>query len=218
MRRGLVWGCPTKKAASLAAFWFRGTLGPRMDPLTRLFGSPARLKLLRLFVFNQGTALTLPEVATRSKLERNTARRELAELVLAGFIGKKGQRAKTKYHTNPRFESLPALSRFIRETTVLRPERITASLKRTGTLRVVALSGLFTGVLETQVDLLIAADALDARALAKAVHGLEAEIGREIRYAAFETSDFRYRLGVYDRLLRDVFDYPHQVLIDRIGL
>ncbi len=189
-----------------------------MDPLTRLFGSPARLKLLRLFIFNQGISLTLPEVATRSKLEKGVARRELAELTAAGFIGKRGERAKTKYQTNPRFESLLALSRFIRETTVLRPPYIIATLKRAGPLRVVVLSGLFTGVLETQIDLLVVGDNLDARALAKAVHALEAELGREIRYAAFETADFRYRLGVYDRLLRDVFDYPHRVLLDRIGL
>ena len=47
---------------------------------------------------------------------------------------------------------------------------------------------------------------------------LEAELGREIRYASFATEDFRYRTGVYDRLLRDVFDYPHRLLIDKIGL
>jgi len=189
-----------------------------MDPLTRLFGSPARLKLLRLFVFNQGTALTLSEVATRSKLEQGAARRELAELTLAGFVTKRGERAKAKYQTNARLESLPALARFIRETTILRPEHIIGTLKRAGTLRVVALSGLFTGVLETQIDLLVVGDNLDVRTLAKAVHNLEAELGREIRYAAFETADFRYRLGVYDRLLRDVFDYPHRLLVDRIGL
>jgi hypothetical protein len=47
---------------------------------------------------------------------------------------------------------------------------------------------------------------------------LEGEFGREIRYALFSTSDFRYRLGVYDRLIRDVFDYPHRLLLDKIGL
>ena len=91
-------------------------------------------------------------------------------------------------------------------------------LRRAGTLRLVALSGLFTGILEPQVDMLIVGDNLDERLLALAVRSLEAELGREIRYASFATADFRYRLGVYDRLLRDVFDYPHRLLIDKIGL
>lgn len=189
-----------------------------MDPLAKLFGSPARLKLLRLFVFNPEHSFTHLEVATRSKLERTTAQRELKELTAIGFVAKKGERAKARYQLNIRFDPLPALAAFIRETTVLRPQYILAMLKKAGALKVVALSGLFTGVLEAQIDLLIAGDTLDTRALANAVRGLEAELGREIRYAAFETADFRYRLGVYDRLLRDVFDYPHRLLIDRIGL
>ena len=189
-----------------------------MEPLAKLLGSPARLKLLRLFIFNQGASFALEEVTTRSRLDRDTARRELVDLLAAGFITKKGDRSKARYQANMRFEPLPALSTFIRETTVLKPQHILATLKRAGSLRVVALSGLFTGVLEAQVDLLVAGDNLESRTLAKAVRTLDAELGREIRYAAFETSDFRYRLGVYDRLLRDVFDYPHRLLIDRIGL
>ncbi len=80
------------------------------------------------------------------------------------------------------------------------------------------LSGFFVGMIEPQVDLLVVGDTIDERVLKTSVHSLEAELGREIRYAAFATTDFRYRLEVYDRLLRDVFDYPHRVLIDKIGL
>ena len=117
-----------------------------------------------------------------------------------------------------RFEHLAALDAFVRATTSVPPKNIVAMLRRAGTLRLVALSGLFTGILEPQVDMLIVGDNLDERLLALAVRSLEAELGREIRYASFATADFRYRFGVYDRLLRDVFDYPHRLLIDKIGL
>lgn len=189
-----------------------------MEPLAKLFGSPARLKTLRLFVFNRDAAFTLAEVAQRTKLSKGATRRELTELFASGLLRKKGTNVPTHYQTNPRFEHLDALDTFIRETTSLRPASILTALKRSGTLRLVALSGLFTGILDTQIDLLIVGDHLDERALASAVHSLEAELGREIRYASFATVDFRYRLGVYDRLLRDVFDYPHRLLVDKIGL
>ncbi len=189
-----------------------------MERLAKLFGSPARLKTLRLFMFNRDTAYTLDEVAGRTKLSKEVARREVTELIASGLLRKKGARAAAHYQVNPRFEHLTALDGFIRETTTVRPQKIIASLKRAGTLRLVALSGHFTGILETQIDLLVVGDNLDDRALSHAVHALEAELGREIRYASFATVDFRYRLGVYDRLLRDVFDYPHRLLIDKIGL
>jgi hypothetical protein len=189
-----------------------------MDPLAKLFGSPARVKLLRLFGFNQDTGFTLIEVADRTKLSQETVRRELAALVALGFLRKKGRGAAALYAVSQRFEYLPALTQFIREVTTVRPARIVSACKRAGTIRLIALSGFFTGMLEPQVDLLVVGDNLSDRALAKSVKELEAELGREIRYAAFSTPDFRYRVGIYDRLLRDVFDYPHRLLLDKIGL
>ncbi|MCR4334096.1 MAG: hypothetical protein NUV60_03765 [Patescibacteria group bacterium] len=189
-----------------------------MERLSKLFGSPARLKTLRLFVFNRDTGYTLNEVSVRTKLSKEMVRREVVELVDSGLLRKKGTRVAARYQVNPRFEHLVALDAFIRETTSVRPREIIEALKRAGTLRLVALSGHFTGILEPQIDLLVVGDHLDDRTLANAVHSLEAELGREIRYASFATADFRYRLGVYDRLLRDVFDYPHRLLIDKIGL
>lgn len=189
-----------------------------MEPLAKLFGSPARLKTLRLFMFNQDSFFTLAHVAERTKLSKEVVRRDVAELLSAGLLRKKGTATPVHFQVNKNFEHLAALDTFIRETTSVRPQSILQSLRRAGTLRLVALSGLFSGVLEPQIDLLVVGDHLEERALAHAVRSLEAELGREIRYASFATADFRYRRGVYDRLLRDVFDYPHRILIDKIGL
>lgn len=187
-----------------------------MEPLARILGSAARLKTLRLFIFNQDLSLTVAEVAQRIKLSKDSARRELADLVAADLLRKRGTHTSARYQVNQKFEHFAALDTFIRETTNVRPQNVLATLRRAGTLRLVALSGLFTGILEPKIDLLVVGDALDERILASAVHSLEAELGREIRYAFFATADFRYRLGVYDRLLRDVFDYPHRLLIDKV--
>ena len=189
-----------------------------MEHLARIFGSLARLKTLRLFVFNRDIAFTILEVATRTKLSKDIARREVTELLSAGLVRKSGENVHTRYQTNPRFEHLNELDTFIRNTTNVRPKSMVAALRRAGALKLVVLSGLFMGVLESQIDILIVGDNLNERILAVVVRSLEAELGREIRYASFTTEDFRYRYGVYDRLLRDVFDYPHRLLIDKIGL
>lgn len=189
-----------------------------MESLARIFGSGARLKILRLFVFNQDVLLSASDISLRTKLPTDVVRRELVDLVASGLVRKKGTSVPSRYQTNPRFEHLAALDTFIRGTTGVRPKSIITALRRAGTLRLVALSGLFTGVLESQIDLLVVGDHLDERVLTVVAHALEAELGREIRYASFETADFRYRLGAYDRLLRDVFDYPHRLLLDKIGL
>jgi predicted nucleotidyltransferase len=186
-----------------------------MDPLARIFGSAARLKLLRLFIFNENTAFKTADAAFRTKLPKAAARKEMAVLAAAGFIKKRGSAG---YGADTRFAYFDALAAFVRTTTNVGNAEVLAALRKAGTLRLVVISGLFTGVAESKIDLLIVGDKLDERVLRTAVHGIEAELGREIRYATFSTEDFRYRLGVYDRLIRDVLDYPHKAIFDKIGL
>ncbi|MDB5194888.1 MAG: seg [Parcubacteria group bacterium] len=188
-----------------------------MDPLSRLFGTPARLKLLRLFLFNDDTVLTVTDAAFRSKTPKDAARKELNVLTAAGVIKKKASKQGSGYAMNKKFPHYAALQIFLRETTDVSDTKILVTLRKAGVLRVVALSGLFTGALEPKVDLLVVGDRLEERQLASAIHTLEAELGRELRYASFTTEEFKYRVGVYDRLIRDVMDYPHRTILDRIS-
>ena len=82
-----------------------------MDPLSRLFGSPARLKLLRLFLFNEDVAITAPEAAFRSKLSKEAARKEINVLVASGVIRKKTA-GKTAYQASRKFPHYDALQQF----------------------------------------------------------------------------------------------------------
>ncbi len=189
-----------------------------MDPLARLFTSAARLKLLRLFLFNDDSAFPLLDIVFRISVPKEAVVKELRVLVASGIVKKRTGKDGVVYAANRRFTHYTPLQAFMRATTALSDTDMITTLKKAGSLRLVALSGLFTGALETKADLLIVGDKLDDKQLEKTVHELEAELGRELRYAAFSTEDFRYRVGVYDRLLRDIFDYPHRTILDKIGI
>jgi predicted nucleotidyltransferase len=188
-----------------------------MDPLARLFGSPARLKLLRLFLFNDDKSFSVADAAFRTKTQKDAARKEVNALVTAGVVRKKSGKAGATFTANTRFTHFGALCQFLRTSTSVGDADILAALKRGGIVKLVILSGIFTDVVESKIDVLIVGDRLDERALDQGVHKLEAELGRELRFAAFSTEDFKYRVGVYDRLIRDVLDFPHRVLHDKLG-
>ncbi|MCR4286192.1 MAG: hypothetical protein NUW00_04830, partial [Candidatus Kaiserbacteria bacterium] len=76
----------------------------------------------------------------------------------------------------------------------------------------------FTREFDRRLDLLIASKKLNDAKIEVAVRALEAEIGIEIRFATFTSADLLYRVGMNDKLARDVFDYPYIVLIDKIGI
>jgi predicted nucleotidyltransferase len=189
-----------------------------MDPLARLFGSYARLKLLRLFVFNEDASFAVDDIVFRTKTLKEHVRKELTVLTAAGIVRKKSGKGGTAYTVDRKFPHYEPLQAFLRTTTNMGDAEILGTLKRAGSLRIVTLSGMFTGVIETKIDLLVVGDKLDEKILATAVHAIEAELGRELSYASFTTEDFRYRVGVYDRLIRDVMDYPHRTILDKVGI
>ena len=66
--------------------------------------------------------------------------------------------------------------------------------------------------------LLVVGDGIKHGKLENVIHTLEAEIGRELRYTVFDTPDFHYRLSIYDKLVRDILDYPHIKVVDKLGV
>ena len=76
-------------------------------------------------------------------------------------------------------------------------------------------SGFFTNVPDARVDLLLVGKKLKKSVIEKAIAVIESEIGKELTYALFETEDFLYRAHMYDKLVRDVIDFPHVKVVDR---
>ena len=198
------------------------------DPLSTLFGSSARVKLLRFFLFNPSKEFLFDDISRRAKLVRRTARTEISSLEKAGVIKQKtiymeveGKSKKMKaigYTLNKDFLELQALQTFLFETAPIDAKNLLKHLRQAGVLDFVGISGVFVRDFEQRIDVLLAMKTFSQAKVEKAIRALEAEIGMEIRFAAMSSEDLMYRVGMYDKLTRDFFDYSHQVLIDKIGV
>ncbi len=198
------------------------------DPLSILFGSAARVKLLRFFLFNPSKDFTFDEISRRARLVRRTARTEMNALERAEVIKKKqilitkeGSTKKTKavgYAVNKEFPELQALQTFLFETAPINGKTVLNQLRKAGTLDFVCITGIFMRNFEQRIDIMIAMKKLPVNKVENAIRALEAELGIEIRFAAFSSDDLKYRVGMYDKLMRDVFDYPTDILVDKLNL
>jgi hypothetical protein len=185
-----------------------------MKSVSHIFGGEAKVKVMRLFVFNRDNVYSASTVAERTKEKSSLVRKELLNLSKAGLIRK---RAKG-YTLNDAYRYLPAVEHFLIDASPLSQKEIIKKLARAGNLKLLLVSGVFVHDPEARVDLLVVGDHLKQGPLHSAISALESEIGRELRYAAFETPDFRYRLGIYDKLIRDILDYPHEKLVNKLGV
>jgi hypothetical protein len=205
-----------------------------LDTLGTIFGSEARVKIMRLFLFNPEEIFDLGDVCDKSKVSRNTAKKEIVLLEKAKLIKKKDfskvvrkkKRKKFKdvkvrshgFYLNQDFTYITALKQLLIKTKTLEGAEIVKMLSRAGKLTLVIVAGVFTQDKDSRVDLFVVGNNLNKSSLNNVIKSIEAELGRELAYAYFETKDFQYRLGMYDKLIRDVLDYPHQVLLDKISL
>ena len=202
-----------------------------MDTFGILFGSQARVKIMRLFLLNSEDIIENAAIAKRSKVSAATVRKEIAILAKAGLIKKKnfykitlpktkkGKPSKKKANgwiLDQSFELLKPLRTFLINTEPLRKQEVVNKFKNTGKIKLLVISGIFIQEDDSRVDLLIVGDNLRKPAIENALRSVEAEVGKEISYAYFDTQEFNYRVSICDKFVRDVLDYPHRKLVDKL--
>lgn len=119
---------------------------------------------------------------------------------------------------NNNFPYLIPLQTFLINPDLIRHDSILKKIVSAGKIKLLILSGIFIQDATSRVDMLIVGDQIKKNSLEKILKNIEAELGKEIRFAAFETPDFTYRMGLYDKLLRDIFEYPHEKVLDKLGI
>ncbi|OGC88051.1 hypothetical protein A2419_00285 [Candidatus Adlerbacteria bacterium RIFOXYC1_FULL_48_26] len=187
------------------------------DGLQKLFGSPARVKLLRLFLFNPRLSFTPADAAKRARVADAETRKELLLFTNAGVIMRAPRGKAVRYVLDGNFEYVEALQNLLLNAPT-RGQDIVARVRRTGTLKMVILSGIFLGEWDGVLDLLLVGDRMKDKKLRDEIRKLEAEIGKEIRYTLLSSDDFFYRLNLNDKLVRDVLDYPHSIVYDKLDM
>jgi len=205
-----------------------------MDILEKLFGTAAKVKIMRLFLFNSEYVFSQDEIINRGKMLIKEVKGELPDLVKIGLIRKKSfikditivkkKKTLTKrikgigYVLDSKFPYLNALKTLLISVSLHSHDDIAKRFSKVGKIKALIVAGVFIQDWESRVDLVIVGDELDEEKIHSIVKILESELGKEISYTALDTADFEYRVGVYDKLVRDILDFPHVKIIDRLSL
>jgi hypothetical protein len=197
-----------------------------MEILGKLLGGIPRVKAMRLFLLNPEQSFDAEDVSERSRVQKSVARQVANQLATMDLVRKKTFTKETKtarglvkkkrvqgWCLNPEFPYINELKQLLVEGEFLKHAELAKRFKPAGRVQLLVVSGIFIQNSESRLDLLIVGDNLKKNFLQKTVQVLESELGKELAYAVFETNDFKYRTSMYDKLLRDVFEYPHERLI-----
>jgi len=206
-----------------------------MESLGKIFGNKHRVKIMRLFLFNAHTPFDAQDVTLRSKVKLPDVRKELTMLTKIGFLKKKSfsvkvQKPMKKKDTKPsfktlkkngwvldtRFDLIRPLQMLLLDSELINEKDLIKRLKKTGSIKLLVLSGLFMRDDERKLDLLIIGDKIKKDLLEQEISLLESEIGRELAYAFFDVAEYDYRVSMYDKLIRDIMEHDHKKLINQL--
>ncbi|OHB08523.1 MAG: hypothetical protein A3I19_01450 [Candidatus Zambryskibacteria bacterium RIFCSPLOWO2_02_FULL_38_13] len=205
-----------------------------MDILEKLFGGAAKVKIINLYLFNPDSAFDTSQAAERAQISTGVARKEIDNLEKIGFIKPKFYTKEVKRQKNRRIETfrkrtngwtldqkflyIEDLKSFLSNINPFKHKDIINRISRSGKIQLLIISGIFIKNPDSRVDLLVVGDNLKQSRLDNIVKTIESEMGKEIRYATFETSEFNYRYSMFDKLIRDILDFPHEKIINKLNL
>ncbi len=209
-----------------------------MDTLSLLFGSVLRVKMMRIFLFNPGRPFDVEYIEGKTNAKAREIIKEASFFKKLGLIKskklfkvisiKKGKKKDKKVKEKKKkvsgwvldrnFKYIDALTDFLVRTHSLEHRAIVCRLEKAGRMKAVIVSGIFMGDAESRLDLFIVGDNVRSGSIDRIVRGIESDMGKDIRYAVLSGPDFAYRVNMNDKLVRDVLDFPHIILVDKIGI
>ncbi len=192
--------------------------------LEQLFGSQTRCKLLHVFLSNPEGKYFVRELTRALNSQINAVRRELQNLEELGVIKEivtlkaeeTSQNSKCKfYQVNTKFIIFPELKSTFQKAQFLLEKNFATSLKKTGKVFFLALTGFFVGDKDLPIDMLIVGN-LNKKKFEKIVKNFEKDFRREINYTFLSKEEFDYRRSVADKFLYSILDADKIVMIDEI--
>lgn len=190
-----------------------------------LFGSKTRVKLLHLFLNNQGTSFYVREITRKIDEQINSVRRELSNMLAIGIITSDSSDNKLYYQVNQRYEYYVPLRAIFNDNTMNNDKIPKVSLEAASKeyenilrdvpgLRLAMFSGILVQGSTTSVDIILVGD-LSTMKIKSFIKHVEKNEGRDINYSVLSYEDFYYRLSVKDKFITEILSEKHKVVIDK---
>lgn len=180
--------------------------------LKALFASETRIKVLGACLSQAEKTFTAKSLAKDLGLGLAVVRKELISLKDLGLLK---LTEKDDYAVNKNFIIYPELRALLAKAQLLSSQKFIAGVKEQGQLKLLALTGFFTGDQTVKTDILLVGK-IKRRPFLKLLETLEKDLNQEINYTIIDESEFTYRRAVMDIFLYNILNGKTIFLVDEI--
>lgn len=154
------------------------------------------------------------ELAKRLHMTEKTLASLLREFLRDSMIKQFTRDRARLYIINPKHKLLPEIKASLVKNQKPYEDELFSAVTKLGEVKAAFLSGAFTGQPQLPVDLLLVGKVSLAR-LDMFLKQCKAMLGFEINYSVMTPEEFQLRSDTFDRFIKDIFDYPHIVIVDK---
>lgn len=145
----------------------------------------------------------------------NSVRRELEHLAKLGILNEEERERKKYYTVNTDFVLFPELRALVLKTRVMFQSNFLKAVRSIGSIKLLVLTGVFTGMPDTLTDVLIVGK-VNRPKLRRLLSLLQENIDQQVRYTVFTTREFIYRNNLTDRFIFHILENKKIVMVDQL--
>jgi|SRR3989344_2284943 len=183
-----------------------------------LFDSPIRARILKMFLYAPERDFEIKIISKILNVKTALINKHLKTLSEIKFLKTKTIGGKKFFRVNSGFNSYNELKELILRINPASKEKILKQIMSLGKIKLAVISGVFMNFENARADLMVVGDKIKLNKFNKFLRNLEAETGKEINYALMTAEEFQYRYGMYDRFVRDLLEFKHEKLINKLKI
>lgn len=190
-----------------------------MEPILEdLLGSKSKARLLRLFFHYPEENFELKEIVKKIALASKEINENLKLFLKGKIIKQNNKKQKHFFSLNKDFPYFSALQDIVINSPTVSVTNFLKKISRVGKIKFLLFAGKLLKSTKTRLDILIVGEDLKTTKINNLIQELENESVFSLDYAVMSSKEFLYRYEMHDGFLRDVFDFPHQILINKLRI
>lgn len=184
--------------------------------LSTIVESKRESAVLNFFLIAPKRTFSLQELSRRLGIAKGKLAGILRTFAKNGILKTFLYAGRKFYYFSSRDAQVLGLQRALARRGKSYGDELFVAVRGLGQIRAAFLSGIFTAQPHLPVDVLLVGR-INLKALAGFLKQCRKFIGREPNYSIMTVGEFQLRRGTFDKFIKDIFDYPHLVVVDKLG-
>lgn len=183
--------------------------------ITEILDSKYKSIIVPFLLLATPRTYSLIELSKRLSIPQAKLKTEMQGLAKLGIIKTYQKNKQSFYAINQKHKALLDLKHSLGKANKKFEDELFSAIKKLGEIKAAVLSGIFTGNMQLQVDILLVGKP-NLNRLDEFLTNAKKMTGQEINYSIMSEDEYALRLDTFDRFIKDIFDYPHLVVFDNL--